>query len=183
MIRFNLSKLLEKLEAAKGRKYTLKEVSERSGCDKNALSRMANHPEIVPSAKVIDELVQFFFFELTRDEKKPHLDRNRIRSVIKDFVSVFPDPDNEEFWSVIPPEIRNNPKVTLDDIWSIYTRAKTPEKPKQAAKLSEIKSSLKAKILEADASKQEGNEIELSLTPEEFELLRENLPQNIGGKS
>jgi hypothetical protein len=181
MIRFNLSKLLEKLEAAKGRRYTLKEVSERSGCDKNALSRMANHPEIVPSAKVIDELVQFFFFELTRDEKKPHLDRNRIRSVIKDFVAVFPDSD--EFWSVIPPEIRNNPTVALDDIWSIYTRAKTPEKPKQAAKLSETKSSLKAKFLEAEANKQESNEIELSLTLEEFELLRETLPQNMGGKS
>jgi hypothetical protein len=181
MIRFNLSKLLEKLEAAKGRRYTLKEVSERSGCDKNALSRMANHPEIVPSAKVIDELVQFFFFELTRDEKRPHLDRNRIKSVIKDFVAVFPDSD--EFWSVIPPEIRNNPTVALDDIWSIYTRAKTPEKPKQAAKLSEIKSSLKAKFLEADANKQEGAEIELSLSQEEFELLRETLPQNMGGKS
>jgi len=144
---------------------------------------MANHPDIVPSAKVIDELVQFFFFELTRDEKRTHLDRNRIRSVIKDFVSVFPDPDNEEFWSVIPPEIRNNPKVTLDDIWSIYTRAKTPLKEKPAAKLSEIKSSLKAKILEADVNKQEGSEIELSLSQEEFELLRETLPTNMGGKA
>ena len=178
MIRFNLSKLLDKLETAKGRRYTLKEVSERSGCDKNALSRMANHPDIVPSAKVIDELVQFFFFELTRDEAKPHLDRNRIRSVMKDFVAVFPDKD--EFWSAIPPEIRNNPTVALDDIWSIYTRAHTPVREKPV-KETEVRNNLKAKILEADKSRVEGAEIELSLTSEEFDLLRSKLSQNMGG--
>ncbi len=178
MIRFNLSKLLGKLEAAKGRRYTLKEVSERSGCDKNALSRIANHPDVVPSAKVIDELVQFFFLELTRDEERPHLDRNRVRSVIKDFVSVFPDGD--EFWSVIPPEIRDNPKVTLDDIWSIYTRAHTPVREKPL-KETEIRNALKAKLLEADENKQDGVEIELTLTQEEFELMRKQLPKNMGG--
>jgi transcriptional regulator with XRE-family HTH domain len=181
MIRLNLAKLLDKLEAKEGRKITLKELSERSGCDRNVLSRIQSKPEVIPSASVIDKLVQFFFSEIARDLKKPHLDRNRIRSVIKDFVAVFPDGD--EFWSAIPPEIRNNPTVALDDIWSIYTRAKTPEKPKQAAKLSEIKNSLKAKFLDADASKLESSEIELSLTLEEFELLRETLPQNMGGKS
>ena len=180
MIRFNLLKLLGKLEAAKGRKYTLKEVSERSGCDKNALSRMANHPEIIPSAKVIDELVQFFFFELTRDEERPHLDRNRMRSVIKDFVWVFPD--NEEFWSFIEPEIRKNPTITLDEIWSMYTRKRTPDRTKPVKEM-EIRSNLKAKILEAEGNKQEGSEIELSLTSEEFDLLRTTLPQNMGGKA
>jgi transcriptional regulator with XRE-family HTH domain len=182
MIRFNLSKLLEKLETAKGRRYTLKEVSERSGCDKNALSRIANHPDIIPSAKVIDQLVQFFFFELTRDEKRPHLDRNRMRSVIKDFVSVFPDPDNDEFWSYIEPEIRNNPAVTLDEIWSMYTRKRAPDRAKPV-KETEIKSIIKAKILEAEATRQEDSDIELSLTSEEFDLLRKNLPPNMGGKA
>ena len=180
MIRFNILKLQEKLEAQKGRKYPLKEISERSGCDKNALSRMVNHPEIVPSANVIDKLVQFFFFEMTRDETKPHLDRNRIRSVIKDFIWVYPD--SEEYWSQIPAEIRDNPKVSLDAIWSLYTRFNTPTREKPV-KESEVKSSLKSKILEADQNKQEGSEIELSLTHEEFELLRKSLPQNMGGKS
>jgi hypothetical protein len=68
MIRFNLLKLLEKLEVKEGRRVPLKEVAEKSGCDKNALSRMVNHPEVIPSATVIDKLVQYFFFELTRDE-------------------------------------------------------------------------------------------------------------------
>ena len=179
MIRFNLLKLLEKLEAKSGRRITLKEVSENSGCDKNALSRMANHPEIVPSANVIDKLVQYFFFELTRDETKPHLDRNRIRSVIKDLVWVYPD--NEEFWSDIPQGLRDNPNIPLSDIWALYTKFKTPQTEK-TPKQSDIRNSLKAKILEAEQARQEGLEIDLSLTPEEFDLLRESLPKNLGGK-
>ena len=79
MIRFNLPKLLEKLEAKEGKKITLKELSERSGCDRNVLSRIKSRPDIIPSASVIDKLVQFFFFEISRDSEKPHLDRNRIR--------------------------------------------------------------------------------------------------------
>ena len=62
MIRFNLPKLLEKLEAKEGKKITLKELSERSGCDRNVLSRIQSRPDIIPSASVIDKLVQFFFF-------------------------------------------------------------------------------------------------------------------------
>lgn len=175
-------KLLENLGAEKGRKYTLKEVSEKSGCDKNALSRMVNHPDIVPSANVIDKLVQFFFFELTRDEAKPHLDKNRIKKVITNFITVYPD--NEEFWSILPPEIRNNPdSMPLDAIWSIYARLRTPQKEKPAVKQTEIRNSLKAKIQEAEKNRQEGVEIELLLSPEEFDLLRETLPQNLGGKA
>lgn len=181
MIRFNILKLLDNLEAKRGKKYTLKEVSEKSGCDKNALSRMVNHPEVIPSAKVIDQLVQFFFFELTRDEEKPHLDKNRIKKVINNFITVYPDQD--EFWSILPPEIRNNPDaMPLDAIWSVYTRLHTPVREKPA-KETEIRAALKAKILEAEQSKQEGSEIELSLSHEEFELLRKNLPQNMGGQS
>ena len=182
MIRFNILKLLEELKVQKGRKYTLKEVSEGSGCDKNALSRMVNHPDILPSAKVIDQLVQYFFFELTRDEDRPHLDKNRIRKVITNFITVYPD--KEEFWSILPPEIRNNQdSIPLDAIWSFYTRLKAPQKEKPSEKLKEVRNSLKAKILEAEEGKQEGVEIELTLTHEEFEALRDNLPQNMGGKA
>jgi hypothetical protein len=98
--------------------------------------------------------------------------------VIKDFVAVFPDKD--EFWSAIPPEIRNNPTVALDDIWSIYTRAHTPVREKPV-KETEIRNALKAKLLEAEENKREGVEIELILTPEEFELMRKQLPKNMGG--
>ena len=182
MIRFNILKLLDNLGSQKGRKYTLKEVAEKSGCDKNALSRMVNHPEVIPSANVIDKLVQFFFYELTRDENKPHLDKNRIKKVITNFVTVYPDQD--EFWSILPAEIRNNPNaMPLDAIWSIYTRLRAPQKEKASVKVSELRSSIKAKILEAEEANQEGVEIELSFTPEEFNLLRETLPQNMGGKA
>jgi hypothetical protein len=178
MIRFNLLKLLDKLEAKEGRRVPLKEVAEKSGCDKNALSRMVNHPEVIPSATVIDKLVQYFFFELTRDEEKPHLDRNRIRSVIKDLVWVYPD--DEAFWADIPAGLRENPNVSLTDIWALYTKFKTPPREK-SPKDTELGNSLKAKLLEAEKTKQEGEEIELSLTPDEFALLRANLYENMGG--
>lgn len=178
MIRFNLLILLEKLERKLGRKVTLKEVAEKSGCDKNALSRLVNQPQIIPSANVIDKLAQYFFYELTRDDDKPHLDRNRMRSVIKDFVSVFPD--DEKFWESIPASIRNRSQVQLSEIWDIYTSS---HRPVQLAspKLTDLKSSIKAKLTEAEEVRQAGGDIELVLTPEEFDLLRQQLPKNMGG--
>jgi transcriptional regulator with XRE-family HTH domain len=178
MIRFNLSKLLEKLEAKEGHRITLKELSERSGCDRNVLSRMLNRPDIVPSAGAIDKLVQFFFFEITRDDEKPHLDRNRIKSVIKDFVLVFPD--NDEFWAGIPSELRDNPSVSLDTIWQLYTKDQNSKRVKPDQKL-EVRNSLKAKLLEAESIKLQGGDIELSLSAEELDLLRDQLPKNMGG--
>jgi hypothetical protein len=180
MIRFNLMKLLDKLEAEEGRRITLKEVSEKSGCDRNALSRMVNHPDVVPSAQVIDKLVQYFFFELTRDEDKPHLDRSRIRSVIKDFVWVYPDPDRKEFWADIPVGIRDNPTVPLSDIWTLYTKFQVPSR-NRPPKEEELKDNIKDKLLEAERAKQEGEDIEISFTPDEFAVLRLNLAHNMGG--
>jgi transcriptional regulator with XRE-family HTH domain len=179
MIRLNLPKLLEKLEAKEGRKITLKELSERSGCDRNVLSRIQSKPEVIPSASVIDKLVQFFFFELKRDPSKPHLDRNRIRSVIQDFVSVFPD--DEEFWKGIPASFRDNATMTITELWQLYTNNNAPPKVDNP-KLTETKGSLKAKILEAEADRKEGLDIELTLTAEEFDLLRNTLTVDMGGK-
>jgi hypothetical protein len=178
MIRFNLPKLLDYLEEKEGRRITLKELSERSGCDRNVLSRIQSRPEIVPSANVIDKLVQFFFFEIARDPSKPHLDRNRMRRVIKDFVGVFPD--DEAFWQGIPTSLRDNPKLTIQELWQLYTKLNTPPKL-HSPKLSEVKSSLKAKMLEADEARKQGLDIELTLSEEEFDLLREQLPLNMGG--
>lgn len=179
MIRFNLSKLLDKLEAKEGRKVTLKELSERSGCDRNVLSRIQSKPEVIPSASVIDKLVQFFFFEVERDPKKPHLDRNRIRSVIKDFVSVFPD--DEAFWKGIPASLRDNPKLTISELWQLYSNQHTQDRA-ESPKVAEIKGSLKAKILEAESTRKEGLDIELTLSAEEFDLLRDKLSVEMGGK-
>jgi transcriptional regulator with XRE-family HTH domain len=178
MIRFNLLTLLEKLGAKEGRKITLKEVSEKSGCDKNALSRIVNQPQIIPSANVIDKLAQFFFFELTRDEGRPHLDRNRMKSVIKDFISVYPD--KEEFWVGIPESIRNRPEVELAQIWDMYTIAHRPQREK-SPKVVELTNSIKTKLLEAERIRQAGGDIEISLTPEELDLLRDQLPVKMGG--
>lgn len=178
MIRFNLLILLEKLERKQGRKVTLKEIAEKSGCDKNALSRLVNQPQIIPSATVIDKLAQYFFFELTRDEANPHLDRNRMRSVIKDFVSVFPD--DEKFWESIPASIRNRSQVQLSEIWDIYTgNHRLPRD--QSPKLTELRNTLRAKFTEAEEIRHAGGDIELSFTAEEFDLLRQQLPKNMGG--
>ena len=178
MIRFNILILLEKLERKQGRKITLKEVAEKSGCDKNALSRLVNQPQIIPSATVIDKLAQYFFFELTRDDEKPHLDRNRMRSVVKDFVSVFPD--DEKFWEGIPASIRSRSQVQLSEIWDIYTGNHRPPRD-QSPKLTELRNTLRAKFAEAEEVRQAGGDIELSFTAEEFDLLRQQLPKNMGG--
>lgn len=182
MIRFNILKLLDELKAQKGRKYTLKEVSAGSGCDKNALSRLVNHPHIVPSAKVIDQLVQYFFFELTRDEERPHLDRNRIRKAITDFITVYPDQEHEDFWSFLPQDVREDPdSLPIDKIWSFYLQEVRPEREKPSPKAKEIRESIAAKFLEAEENRLDGVDIEMSFSPEEFDLLRANLRENMGG--
>jgi transcriptional regulator with XRE-family HTH domain len=180
MIRFNLLTLLEKLSKKRERKVTLKEIAEGSGCDKNALSRIVNQPQIIPSANVIDKLAQYFFFELARDAEKPHLDRNRMKSVIKDFISVYPD--QPDFWQGIPESIRNRPVVELAQIWDMYTITHRPVR-ETTPKLDEVKSGIKAKLLEAERLRQAGEDIELTLTPEELDVLRAKLPINMGGVS
>jgi transcriptional regulator with XRE-family HTH domain len=169
---------LEKLEAKQGRKVTLKEVSEKSGCDKNALSRLVNQPQVIPSANVIDKLAQFFFAELTRDESKPHLDRNRMKAIIKDLISVYPD--KEEFWIGIPESIRNRPQVELAQIWDMYTLAHRPVREKSPA-VAELNSSIMNKLLDAERKRQAGEDIEIILTPDELDRLREKLPLEMGG--
>ena len=103
-----------------------------------------------------------------------------MRSVVKDFVCVYPD--NKEFWGVIPDGLRNNPKTSLADIWDVYTQIHTPRREIDESEIA-VRNSLKSKLLDAEQNKQEGFEIELSLTHEEFELLREKLPKSHGGKA
>lgn len=130
MIRFNLKKLLAKLEKETGQKILLKEVAEKSGCDKNALSRLVNHPEIAPSSAVVDKLVQYFFYELKvkYDSLFPSLRMNSkwlMDAVIKDFVGVYPD--RADFWERLPDEIKENPEsVSIDTIWSLFTSLHSP---------------------------------------------------------
>jgi hypothetical protein len=179
MIRFNLGKFIEKLEAKEGKRITLKQLSERSGCDRNVLSRILSRPDIIPSANVIDKLVQFFFREIARDSSKPHLDRSRMGALIREFVSVFPD--DAEYWRGIPRSFGENPTVSLSDLWLLYTEFSVGERT-NPPKLTEVRSSLKAKLLDADQNRQAGLDIDVSLSPEELDLLREQLPQNMGGK-
>jgi hypothetical protein len=179
MIRFNVLKLMGNLEEVRGQKCTLKEVAAKSGCDKNALSRMVNHPEIIPSANVIDRLVQFFFFELMRDSEKPNLDRNRMKKAITEFISVYPD--NEEYWSILPPEIRDNrDSMPLDAIWAVYARLHKVTREKTKLNLAEVQQAFKNKVLEADKAREEGAEVQLTLSAEEFELLLKKLPLVVG---
>ncbi len=133
MIRFNLRKCLKYLETRSERKITLKEVAEKSGCDKNALSRLINHPEVMPSSGVIDKLVQYFFFARKElDEiaagpgnKPTSLESRRMQRVIGDFVNVYPD--SPEYWNVIPEGMKEDPAINLDNIWAIYDRITNPE--------------------------------------------------------
>ena len=123
MIRFNLLKLLDAVEERSGRKVTLKEVSAKSGCDKNALSRMVNHPEVTPSAGIIDKLVQYLFHERVTGLDNPHLERTEMSRVLSDFIVVYTD--REDYWAVLPEEIREDPDSTsLDAIWGFYSGLK-----------------------------------------------------------
>lgn len=117
MIRFNLTSMVRLLEMKEHRRITLKEIAERSGCDKNALSRLRSSPHIIPSANVIDKLVQFFFNELKGDDASKH--QKIMKSIIQNFVCVFPD--DQRYWNPIPKGIQENPSVSLDDLWEIYT--------------------------------------------------------------
>jgi transcriptional regulator with XRE-family HTH domain len=118
MIRFDLAKMTQRLEQKEKRKITLKEISEKSGCDKNALSRLVNHPDVIPSANLIDRLVQFFFNQLKTNDRKQ--DAELMSEIVKSFVCVFPD--DEQYWEPIPNGIRNNLHVSLSDVWEIYSR-------------------------------------------------------------
>lgn len=73
-----------------GRKITLREISAQSGCDKNALSRLLNHPEVMPSAKVIDELVLYFFHAFKALDPRKREDV-LMKEVISKFIAVYPN--------------------------------------------------------------------------------------------
>lgn len=90
MIRIEIERLRKRLEIQEGRKITNKELSQRSGLDKNALSRLCNHPNIIPSASAIDKLAQFFFnaLENKTPDEEPH---EHMKMILLDMVQVFPD--------------------------------------------------------------------------------------------
>jgi len=90
MIRIEVERLKKRLEIQEGKKITMKELSQRSGCDKNALSRLYNKPHITPSANVIDKLAQFFFNALENKtlNADPHA---HMKMILLDMVQVFPD--------------------------------------------------------------------------------------------
>lgn len=179
MIRFNLRKLLSKLEKELGRKVLLKEVTERSGCDKNALSRMVNHPEIVPSAAVVDKLVQYFFFELKEkyDELYPSRKGNPkwiMDIIIRDFIGVYPDA--REYWNSLPQDIQDNPdSVSLDAIWSIYASLNSPNSSSTAN--VDIKPSSILDAIEPVQIEEDGKyTVKLTLPKPQFEFLRSKIP-------
>lgn len=172
MIRFNLRKLLDSIEEKRGEKVTLKEVSASSGCDKNALSRMINHPEVMPSASIIDKLVQYLFHERVRGLENPHLERIEMSRVISDFIVVYPD--REDYWSVLPEELRDNPESTsLDAIWGFYSGLKG------GASLpahEQLDSRLREKLQRA---RKQSGEITVKFSGEELSLLVTYLPSQI----
>lgn len=90
MIRIEIERLRNQLEIQEGRKITNKEIAAISGLDKNALSRLCNHPNVIPSAAVIDKLAQFFFNAL--ENKAPgECPQTHMKTILADMVQVFPD--------------------------------------------------------------------------------------------
>ena len=179
MIRFNLKKILAKLEKETGQKILLKDISERSGCDKNALSRMVNHPGVVPSAAVVDKLVQFFFHEFKNKYDRMYSSIKRspkwiMDLVLRDFISVYPDDEN--YWIGLPQEIRDNPEsVSLDTIWSIYSSLNSL--PGETINSADIKPSSILDAIEPVQIEEDGTyTIKMNFPKSHFEFVREKLP-------
>lgn len=93
MIRIEIERLKHQLEIQENKKITLKELSQRSGCDRNVLSRLYSRPNVIPSAAVIDKLAQFFFNALENKTpgENPH---EHMKMIMLDMVQVFPDSIN-----------------------------------------------------------------------------------------
>lgn len=102
MFRIEIERLRKRLEIQNGKKYTNKELSALSGCDKNVLSRITNSPQVIPSATVIDKLAQFFFTALENHtvDECPH---QHMKEIILDMVQVFPDHITNEKISLLKP--------------------------------------------------------------------------------
>ena len=198
MIRLNLRKLQEQLNRLAGRKVLLKEISERSGVEKNALSRLNQHPEIVPSSGVIDKLAQYFFleFKAISEQKRGSKwvrgwrERRLMESVIDDLISVYPDNDqNDEakkvYWSVLPDEFQEPAaSVSLDTLWSMYERLASahPNERFKDPLRSKTMSDLAVKVRSAKNNLTEKG-VQLSLSEDEFNLLYDHLPDLVGPES
>lgn len=95
MIRIEIERLKKRLEIQENKKLTLKELSIRSGCDRNVLSRLTSSPHIIPSASAIDKLAQFFFNAL--ENKTPNeCPHEHMKMILLDMVQVFPDSISNE---------------------------------------------------------------------------------------
>jgi len=126
MIRFNIRKLLNKLEQYEDRKILLKEVAEKSGCDNGALSRLIHQPQMYPSSKIVDQLIQYFFHEFKKHNEETR-EEVLIKEVIQDFVSVYPD--SEDYWKFIDEEVKESVNnVPLETLWSMYRNFKSPSR-------------------------------------------------------
>lgn len=184
LIRINISKMLKKLERLSGKKLTMKQIAEVSGCDPSTLSRLINHPEIVPSATVIDKLAQFFFTafsERSVDNKKKQVfrgwkERKLMDGVVRDLVTIYPD--EASFWESLPSELREDPNSTsLDAVWSVYERIVDSQfRDKFSDPLTgEAMQSLGEK-LKTIQRQGETKQVDLTLSWEEFELLSDHFP-------
>lgn len=190
MIRLNLRKLQDKLNFLAERKVLLKEISERSGVEKNALSRLNQHPEIVPSSGVIDKLAQYFFLEFKAilEQKKGSKwvrgwrERRLMEEVIDDLISVYPDNDEKheakkEYWSVLPDEFQQPAaSVSLDTLWSMYERltsAQANERFKDPLS-SKTMGDLAMKVRSAK-NNLTAKGVQLSLSEDELNLLNDHL--------
>jgi hypothetical protein len=174
MIRINLEKLLDKLSKHEDRRIALKEVAEESGCDRNAISRIINHPDVIPSAAVIDKLAQYFFKKFKPYQSgRSHaigMDRFLMQRVMQDFITVYPD--DQEYWTVLPQEIKDNPnKFPLDAIWSMYNQltSSTREGAEYMQKEESIRSKLAAALKEKLTKTKISDKVTLTLSKEEAE--------------
>ncbi|MBL7661888.1 hypothetical protein JNK13_03950 [bacterium] len=182
MIRLNLLKLIQILEKDSGRKISLKEVADESKCDRNALSRLVNHPDVVPTAGIIDKLVQYFFLarkavlEETAPKKGRINEKWLMDSILRSFISVYPD--TKEYWDVLPDEIQLNPNETsIETLWSIYERLKQPPVESESRN-PEFKNKADSIITKLEAARDNvrGGTVQLDLSIEECNLIHRFLP-------
>jgi transcriptional regulator with XRE-family HTH domain len=114
MIRFNFKIFQDRISEKYGRHITLLELAQKSGCDRNVLSRLISKPHVVPSARIIDTLVQYFYSEFSNEYSGTL--QEKILKISNEFMNIIPD----NCLDIIPKNFTDNKTLTIPELFELY---------------------------------------------------------------
>lgn len=145
MIKIEIRRFLERLEKEAGLRFSLAELSRRTGIHRNVITRMHTVPTARCSTHDLDRLLMLGFKSL-RVSEDPLIqetnpnnslsDRQLLESLVQTLLSVLPDKQMEHFWAPIKPyvsvmkgDVRISVSTNVDQLWNIYERSENAQKP------------------------------------------------------